>query len=150
MYIFAYLMQVLALLAALGASGLALMELWGNRPAPAPLVERAHWIVTGALLLASALLLHALFWHDYSLVYVASYTDNILEVFYCLTAFWAGQPGSMLFWALAVAASGSLFALTRAYKQLTPATRLWYWAFFHAIMAFFAMVLTTFSNPFLM
>ena len=153
MYIFAYLMQILALVAALGTSSAALMELWGSSKRAVrlvPFVEHAHLVVTGALWLASALLLHALFWHDYSLQYVASYTDNILDVFYCLTAFWAGQPGSMLFWALAVAVSGSLFALTRAYKRLSPTTRLWYWAFFHAIMAFFAMVLTTFSNPFLM
>ncbi len=153
MYVFAYIMQAVALLAALGASAAALLELWSGKARPVrtvPLVEHAHWAVTGALWLASALLLHALFWHDYRLTYVASYTDNILDVFYCLTAFWAGQPGSMLFWALAVAASGSLFAFTEAYKKLTPATRLWYWAFFHAIMAFFALVLTSYSNPFVM
>ena len=72
--------------------------------------------------MASAFLLHALYWKDYRLDYVSSYTDNILDLFYRLTAFWAGQPGSMLFWGLTVAVMGSLFALTRNYKD-SPAKR---------------------------
>ena len=106
MYVFAYAMQLLALLCALGGGGMALLQLWQGRGDSLRLIEKAHWVITGALLLASALLLHALFWHDFSLQYVASYTDMILPVFYRLTAFWAGQPGSMLFWALAVGLSG--------------------------------------------
>ncbi|MDR2819022.1 MAG: cytochrome c biogenesis protein CcsA [Desulfovibrio sp.] len=157
MYFFANVMQVLALLCALVCGCTALYALLGgkrsfasatNDDAWARQLEKGHWIVTGALLLASALLLHALYWRDYSLQYVASYTDNILPEFYRLTAFWAGQPGSMLFWALAVSVSGSLFARTRACKTLRPAVRLWYWAFFYAIMAFFTLVLTVWSNPF--
>ena len=150
MYVFAYAMQLLALLCALGGGGMALLQLWQGRGDSLRLIEKAHWVITGALLLASALLLHALFWHDFSLQYVASYTDMILPVFYRLTAFWAGQPGSMLFWALAVGLSGSIFACTRACRSLSPATRLWYWTFFYAIMAFFTLILTNWSNPFLM
>lgn len=67
---------------------------------------------------------------------MASYTDRVLPVFYRLTAFWAGQPGSMLFWALAVGLSGSAFALTRAYRNLSRPMRLWYWSFFYIIMGF--------------
>ena len=56
----------------------------------------------------------------------------------------------MLFWALVVALSGSLFACTRAYRGLSQPTRLWYWSFFYVVMAFFALVLTTWSNPFVL
>lgn len=150
MYVFAYAMQLLALLCALGGGGMALLQLWQGRADSLRLIEKAHWVVTGGLLLASALLLHALYWHDFSLQYVASYTDLILPVFYRLTAFWAGQPGSMLFWALAVSLSGSIFACTRACRNLSPATKLWYWTFFYVIMAFFTLILTNWSNPFLM
>ena len=150
MYVFAYAMQLLALLCALGGGGMALLQLWQGRADSLRLIEKAHWAVTGGLLLASALLLHALYWHDFSLQYVASYTDLILPVFYRLTAFWAGQPGSMLFWALAVSLSGSIFACTRACRNLSPATKLWYWTFFYVIMAFFTLILTNWSNPFLM
>ena len=150
MYVFAFALQLIALLAALGGGGLALLQLWQNREDSLPVVEKAHLVISGALLLASALLLHALFWNDFSLSYVASYTDRVLPVFYRLTAFWAGQPGSMLFWALAVGLSGSAFALTRAYRNLSRPTRLWYWSFFYIIMGFFALILTSWSNPFVL
>ncbi|MDD4701817.1 MAG: heme lyase CcmF/NrfE family subunit, partial [Desulfovibrio sp.] len=117
MYVFAFALLLLALLASLGGGGLALLQLWQGREDSLRIVEKAHIVISGTLLLSSAILLHALFWHDFQVQYVASYTDRILPVFYRLTAFWAGQPGSMLFWALAVGASGSLFACTRAYKE---------------------------------
>ncbi len=150
MYVFAFALQLVALLAALGGCGLALLQLWQNREDSLAVVEKAHLVISGALLLASALLLHALFWNDFSVAYVASYTDRVLPVFYRLTAFWAGQPGSMLFWALAVGLSGSAFALTRAYRNLSRPTRLWYWSFFYIIMGFFALILTSWSNPFVL
>ncbi|MDO5484079.1 MAG: heme lyase CcmF/NrfE family subunit, partial [Desulfovibrionaceae bacterium] len=81
MYIFAYAMQLLALLCALGGAGMALLQLWQGRADWLNIIEKAHWIISGALLLASALLLHGLFWQDYSLVYVASYTDRFLPIF---------------------------------------------------------------------
>ena len=114
MYFIAYAMQLLTLICALGGSALALLQLWQQRGDALALIEKVHWAITGALSLAAALLLHALFWNDFSLVYVASYTDRVLPAFYRLTAFWAGQPGSMLFWAFSVAISGSIFALTPA------------------------------------
>lgn len=150
MYFFAYALQLLLLLCALAGGGLAIFQLYEGRSHALAIVERLHWLTSGALLLASALLLHALFWKDFSLHYVASYTDVLLPAFYRLTAFWAGQPGSMLFWALSVGIMGSLFALTRSYAGLTPVTRLWFWLFFYAIMAFFGLILTTWSNPFIM
>ena len=150
LYFFAYAMQLLLLLCALAGGGLAIFQLYEGRSHALKIVERLHWLVSSSLLLASALLLHALFWKDFSLQYVASYTDVLLPAFYRLTAFWAGQPGSMLFWALSVGIMGSLFALTHAYTRLTPSTRLWFWLFFYGIMAFFGLVLTTWSNPFLM
>ena len=67
MYVFAFALQLIALLAALGGGGLALLQLWQNREDSLPVVEKAHLVISGALLLASALLLHALFWNDFSL-----------------------------------------------------------------------------------
>ncbi|MDR3357600.1 MAG: cytochrome c biogenesis protein CcsA [Desulfovibrio sp.] len=149
MYVFASTMLFLTLLCAISGGGLALYDIWRGRCDTLPLVEKLHWFTTAALLLASAILLHALYWHDFELKYVAGYTDLVLPVFYRLTAFWAGQEGSMLFWALSVALGGTLFAASGARKSLTPATRLWHWVFFYAIVAFFTLILTTWSNPFI-
>ena len=114
------------------------------------LIERGNLFLTGCLILASCFLLYALISHDFSLVYVASYTDRFLPLFYRITAFWAGQAGSMLFWALSVAICGSLFQLTRAYRHLTPETKLWYWIFYLGILAFFGLILLAWNNPFLL
>ena len=150
MYYFGYLMLIVALLAAFSSSALALGQLWSRQHTAGPWIEKAHYVVSGAFLLASAALLHALFWQDYSLVYAASYTDRYLSLFYRLTAFWAGQPGSMLFWALAIACTGTLFARLSHYKRLETETKLWFWVFFQLIIVFFAVLLATYSNPFVM
>jgi cytochrome c-type biogenesis protein CcmF len=92
MYFIAYAMQLLTLICALGGSALALLQLWQQRGDALALIEKVHWAITGALSLAAALLLHALFWNDFSLVYVASYTDRVLPAFYRLTAFWRDLP----------------------------------------------------------
>lgn len=148
MYLLAYITLLLALLLALGGAGLAIIQLWEGRADQARLVGLANWPISACLLLASALLLHALFWQDYRLEYVASYTDSWLPVFYRLTAFWAGQPGSMLFWALITALCGSIFA--PFLKRQEPQTRLWYWTLFYLNMAFFCLILTCWSNPFIL
>ena len=41
-----------------------------------------------------------LFAHDFSIEYVAAYTSRNLPVFYTWSAFYAGQKGSLLFWAI--------------------------------------------------
>ncbi len=150
MYFFAYGMLMLALFCCLGGAAFATLQLYQGRTSAIKIVEMAQVIMTGALVLASALLLHALYWNDFSLVYVASYTDRVLPIFYRLTAFWAGQAGSLLFWALSVALCGLFFLFTPAYKNLTETTRLWFWLFFLSIMGFFALLLTAWSNPFIM
>ncbi len=150
MYIFAYAMLLMALLISLGGAGLAVLQLYQGRAAALAFIEKAQALMTLALILASALLLHALYWNDFSVVYVASYTDKLLPVFYRLTAFWAGQPGSLLFWALSVAVAGTAFSFTPSYKKLTEETRLWFWLFFLLNMAFFALLLTGWSNPFVL
>ena len=150
MYFFAFALLLLTLLLATGGGVLALLQLRRPYEQTLRLVEKAHWGISACLLVASACLLHALYWQDYSLKYVADYTDNVLPLFYRLTAFWAGQPGSMLFWALCVGGMGSLFACTGGYRRLSAATRLWFWVFFLAIMAFFALLLCVWNNPFIM
>ena len=114
------------------------------------LVQNGHLMVTLCLLLASAVLMHALFWQDYSLEYAANYTDKYLSTFYRLTAFWAGQAGSMLFWALVITVTGTLFTLTKGYQKLSSQTKLWFWVFYHPVNAFFTLLLAVYSNPFIM
>ncbi|MDH5479059.1 MAG: cytochrome c biogenesis protein CcsA, partial [Nitrospinota bacterium] len=61
--------------------------------------EYAALSVFALYTLASMALLNALLGHDFSIDYVYSYTNSELHWIYALTAFWAGQKGSLLFWA---------------------------------------------------
>ncbi len=149
MYLIAYASLLLALLASLGGGGMALLQLWQGREDYLKAIRLTQYLVAATFLLASALLLHALFWQDYSLEYAASYTDSLLPVFYRITAFWAGQPGSMLFWALCCALCGLAFSLSKSYSLLPGKIALWFWVFFYLNMAFFSLLLTCWSNPFL-
>lgn len=110
----------------------------------------SHWVITGLMTLSCIFLLYAFISNDFRLEYVQNYSSKSLAFFYRVTAFWAGQSGSLLFWAWTVALSGLIFPLLPAYKRLTPITRSWYWCFYFAIMAFFLLILTTWSNPFAM
>ena len=62
--------------------------------------ERGIYATLALVALASAGLWTALLTHDFSIKFVASYTSANLPKIYTITAFWAGQSGSMLFWAL--------------------------------------------------
>jgi cytochrome c-type biogenesis protein CcmF len=61
---------------------------------------------TVLLVLAGLVLLEALLAHRFQYGYVASYTDRSLSVFYLVSAFWAGQEGTFLLWAIFVGALG--------------------------------------------
>ena len=70
--------------------------------------ERGIYATLALVALASAGLWTALITHDFSIKFVASYTSANLPKIYTLTAFWAGQSGSMLFWALILSIYSSL------------------------------------------
>jgi cytochrome c-type biogenesis protein CcmF len=112
-------------------------------------VEIAHTIFTGLLALASLILLWGLWTRDYSIKYVAEYTNDVLPDFYALTAFWAGQNGSLLFWAMMVALAGWVFSMTASYRRLDGDVKALYWAFFLVVEGFFLLLLTSWSNPFI-
>ena len=150
MYYFGYCALILTFLASAAAAACCIKNIFANQIEDNWLIKNAHFVSTLGLILASAALMHGLFWQDYSLQYAANYTDKYLSLFYRLTAFWAGQPGSMLFWALVVGLIATIFALSKSYQGLGVKTKLWFWTFYYLILVFFALLLTCYSNPFIM
>jgi len=61
--------------------------------------ENAAVAVFIFLSLASIAMIYALVTNDFHVEYVARYTNRSLPMIYTLTAFYAGQEGSLLFWA---------------------------------------------------
>lgn len=94
------LLQLLALFAALGASVLYALAYKDKSESYLKLGNLTFLISVGAIIIASIILTIALAISDFSIKYVAQYTDLSLPLSYKLTAFWAGQAGSLLLWAL--------------------------------------------------
>jgi cytochrome c-type biogenesis protein CcmF len=60
--------------------------------------ERASYALAAAVIVAAFALMYALVTRDFSNQYVAEYTSRELSWFYTVSAFWAGNSGSMLLW----------------------------------------------------
>lgn len=101
------------------------------------------------LVLASLFLFWLLYQRDFSFQYVANYTDSYLPWYYALTAFWAGQKGSFLFWTLCMSFFGFLWTYTAQSRLWPEQTQNYFWMFFLGIQTFFLYMLITVSNPFL-
>jgi len=148
---FCLVAAMLATLAAGAVAAWAALAAPGDDSRAASLrwAERGHGAALALIVLASVVLLRALVGRDFSFQYVASYTDQYLPLFYAVTAFWAGQAGSFLFWALCVAVMGWVFLATPAYRRLSPRAKALFWLMHCAVQVFFLLVLTGPTNPFL-
>ena len=108
--------------------------------------ERAIHATFAFTILASLGLLQALITSDFSFKYVASFTSANLPVPYKITAFWGGQAGSLLFWALVLAfyASIAVWANRRTNRELMP----WVTGTLGVTLLFFLCVTAFGANPY--
>jgi cytochrome c-type biogenesis protein CcmF len=108
--------------------------------------ERAMYATFGFTLLASIGLWTALFTHDFSIKFVASYTSANLPKVYTLTAFWAGQAGSLLFWALILTLYSTIavFANRRSNRAMMPYVT----GTLGVVCLFFLMTMCFGANPY--
>src|SRR5881296_1115400 len=93
-----------------------------DRPDLARSARHAVFAMCAALLVAVVSLEWALFQHDFNVEYVAAYTSRNLPVFYTWSALYAGQKGSLLFWATVLSVFGSLALVVtpRHHRHLLP------------------------------
>src|SRR5690606_10649574 len=72
-------------------------------------IGRAAWgVVSGAVLISSAILLYLILTHQFQYAYVYQYTSLDLPGNYLFSSFWAGQEGSFLLWILYTCVIGLL------------------------------------------
>ena len=139
-----------ALLAGLVMAGFAaLLSFWAGWTENAVMVQigrRAFYAAAAMLVLASVLLETALLSHDFSLAYVTEHTDLSTPLPLVAAAFYGGQEGSLLYWALilGVLGSASLVASSRLGLRLAAyATGL-----MASILSFLLVVLVLVASPF--
>jgi len=99
------------------ATGLALMAVMGGRESAwraARATYRVQWV---ALVGATAFLWYLLFSHQFGYQYVASYSSRAMPGQYLYAAFWGGQEGTFILWALITCTLG--LVLMRVKHPLT-------------------------------
>jgi cytochrome c-type biogenesis protein CcmF len=139
-----------ALLAGLVMGGFAVMlSGWAGWRENAEMVQvgrRAFYAATAMVVLASALLEVALLTHDFSLAYVTEHSDLSTPTALVASAFYSGQEGSLLYWALVLGVLGSASLVASS----TLGTRLAGYAagIMAAIMSFLLLVLVLVASPF--
>jgi len=108
--------------------------------------RNAIFVVGGLVSVAGLALLHSLVSQDFQLKYVAEHTNRALPLAYRVSAFWAGQEGSLLLWAwlLAGMAVAVVVQNRRRNRLLLP----YVMAVLMGTEAFFLVLLIFTSNPF--
>lgn len=103
-------------------------------------------VLTGIMLVASAVIVHAFVTGDYNIKYVNSYSDSAMPLFYKLTSYWGGLDGSLMFWVtlLAVFASVAVHVNRERHRLLIP----WVVAVIAATQLFFIFLMVIHTNPF--
>lgn len=141
---------VISLILALGIAAYTLIAaiLGAIREQP-QLVESARrgtLAVTCLLFLASAALIISFLIHDFGVLYVANQSSRSMPWYFVAAAFYSGQEGSLLYWALMLSLFSAIFVLTsrRVPSSLIP----YVLATLMGVQIFFILVLTTVSSPF--
>ena len=108
--------------------------------------RRGLYATTAMIILASIGLWTALLTHDFSLRYVASNTSANMPKVYVFAAFWGGQAGSMLFWALilSIYSAIAIWSVRDRARHLAP----WACGTLAAVLVFFIATTCFKANPF--
>jgi cytochrome c-type biogenesis protein CcmF len=140
----AFLLAGLALIVLSAATSLAATR--SDDPQLAAVGRRAFYAGTAGLAGASGTLLVALLTRDFTMDYVFEHTDRTLSVPLTAAAFYGGQEGSLLYWALLLAAMGSvsLAAGVAISARLTAYAA----AVLAGIVGFFLVVMVFVASPF--
>ena len=103
-------------------------------------------VVFGLISTSVGVLLYALINHNFQIEYVANYTSSDMSLPYLISALWAGNDGSLLFWAWLLSLLAVIVVLRRrgTGRELIPYASM----VLLATQAFFLILLLFVSNPF--
>ncbi len=140
-----YIALILALGAALYGSAASVL---GARLSIAPLTasgRNAAYVVALLLAMTASILVYSFVTQDFGLRYVTLNSSTTMPWYYTLSAFYAGQEGSLLYWSTLLAVFGSvmIFMMRRRYPALMGYAN----GVILANLSFFLIVLVFFANP---
>src|SRR5712671_4954761 len=97
----------------------------GARRGSRQLVESgtgAFYLVTAIMTVASVVMVNAFLTDDFSIKYVAHYSEVVQPLFYKITAYWGGLDGSIMFWVFLLSVFGSIavYVNRERHRELIP------------------------------
>jgi cytochrome c-type biogenesis protein CcmF len=146
MNVIGYYSIFIALLLACYSCLTAIVGVKGRRGELIASSENAAMAVFAFITLASAAMIYALLTRDFQVEYVWNYSNRSLSWFYTLTAFYAGQKGSLLLWAwlLSIFSMIVVFQNRKKNRELMP----YVLGILMAITFFFTVLMVFSTNPF--
>ena len=141
-----YIALFLALVASVYSAISFILGTRGRRPALIESARNSLLTVCGLVSISVAALVYAMVTHDFQIEYVASYTSRDLSLTYLLSALWAGNDGSLLFWAWLLSLCAVVVVLQKRDigKELAPYAS----SIIMITEAFFLALLLFVANPF--
>ncbi len=108
--------------------------------------RRLLYVLGLAITVGSAALMYALVNSDFHNAYVASYTERALPMGYKIAAFWAGQEGSLMLWALLLAGMAAIAA--HGFRNRTRIEQSAMLGVLALVCGFFSALMLFAANPF--
>jgi len=108
--------------------------------------RRSAVIAAGLVILSTLVLLRELIQSNFNLEYVAHYTSIATPLLYKISALWAGQAGSLLFWVFIVA--GYILIVIYQNRTVNKVMMPWVIMILMAIQFFFLYMTNFITNPF--
>src|SRR6476660_10286250 len=127
----------------------AVVSVVGARRHARRLVESgigAFYLVCALMTAASAVMINAFLTGDFSIQYVAHYSDSVQPLFYKITSYWGGLDGSVMFWVFLLSCFGAVAVKVNRerHRELIP----YVVAVIASVEMFFLFLMVIHNNPF--
>src|SRR5438874_6282056 len=106
----------------------------------------AFYLIAALMAAGTAVMINAFLTNDYSIKYVAHYSDSVQPLFYKITSYWGGLNGSIMFWVflLSVFGSAAVWINKERHRELIP----YVVATIATVEGFFLYLMVVHKNPF--
>src|SRR5215831_9692899 len=127
----------------------AVVSVVGARRRSRRLIESgvgAFYLIAALMTVASAVIVNAFLTNDYSIQYVAHYSDSVQPLFYKITSYWGGLDGSIMFWVflLSLFGTAAVYVNRERHRELIP----YVVATISVVEMFFLFLMVVHRNPF--
>ena len=127
----------------------AVISVVGARRRSRQLIESgigAFYLIAALMTTASAVMINAFLTDDFSIKYVAHYSDSVQPLFYKITSYWGGLDGSIMFWVFLLSIFGScaVWVNRERHRELIP----YVVATISTVQMFFLYLMVVHKNPF--